>query len=548
MIWLLRDFDFLSVLLRALSFGMEALTVGGVAYLLAVLLPVRPGLPSVQSARQLLRWVALGLATAQAAYVAVNTSILMGSAGLRLSDLLSASYFVTGAAAVVAALVIAACAKATGRIAVWMLAVCSAIVLGAAVSTSHSVSRLDHRAVLAVLTTAHHLGAAIWIGAMPYLLVTMRRARSDEEARRMAKRFSPMAIAGVSILLAGGAGMAWFYIGGGHTPSGLGNGLGSRFWSGLYGTSYGVLLLAKVYLLLLILTLGGGNFLLVRQIEHAPSGLLVRLRRFGEAEIGLGFTALLAAASMTSQPPAVDIPQDHVSLHAIIERMRPEWPRLSSPPLAALAPATSVAEEARQGQFGVGSFSDANDRAWSEYNHHWAGLIVLVAGALALLARSGRARWARNWPLAFAALAVFIVLRADPECWPLGPRPFWASFYASDVLQHRMYAVLILGFAVFEWGVETGRLHSRRMALVFPGLCAAGGALLLTHTHADGNMQEELLAELTHTPIALLGATAGWLRWLELRLPDARQVKIAAYIWPACLMLVGVVLLNYREG
>jgi putative copper resistance protein D len=38
------------------------------------------------------------------------------------------------------------------------------------------------------------------------------------------------------------------------------------------------------------------------------------------------------------------------------------------------------------------------EKAWSEYNHHWAGLIVLAIGLLALLAQLARASWARNWP------------------------------------------------------------------------------------------------------------------------------------------------------
>jgi copper resistance protein D len=79
-------------------------------------------------------------------------------------------------------------------------------------------------------------------------------------------------------------------------------------------------------------------------------------------------------------------------------------------------------------------------------------------------------------------------------------------------------------------------------------LCAAGGALLMTHSHPLKNLKDSMLVELSHTPIALLGATAGWSRWLELRLPDKRDSKIASYIWPVCLILVGVVLLDYREA
>jgi putative copper resistance protein D len=341
-----------------------------------------------------------------------------------------------------------------------------------------------------------------------------------------------MAIVSVSLLVLGGIGMSFFYIGS---------------WQGLYGTTYGVMLLAKIYLLLLILGMGAGNFFLVRQVERTPAPLLVRLRRFSEAEIGLGFTAILAAASLTSQPPAVDLTHDRLTSHEIVERMRWEMPRLESPPLKALVPPTPLSVGIHESLFSGGSVNDANDRAWSEYNHHWAGVIVLAAGLLALLARSRRFKWAQYWPLLFIGLAVFIVLRADPENWPLGPRSFWESFSAPDVLQHRMYALLITGFAIFEWAVETGRFTSRTASYVFPLMCAAGAALLLTHQHALGNVKDEMLAEMSHTPIALLGATAGWTRWLELRLPQKRESKIASYVWPVCLVLVGIVLLDYRE-
>ena len=45
-----------------------------------------------------------------------------------------------------------------------------------------------------------------------------------------------------------------------------------------------------------------------------------------------------------------------------------------------------------------------------------------------------------------------------------------------------------------------------------------GGAMLLTHSHAIANLKDQLLIELTHTPLALAGIAAGWARWLELRL------------------------------
>jgi putative copper resistance protein D len=199
-------------------------------------------------------------------------------------------------------------------------------------------------------------------------------------------------------------------------------------------------------------------------------------------------------------------------------------------------------------QYHESAHSDANDSAWSEYNHHWAGLMVLLAGTLALLSRFRGMRWARFWPASFAGLAVFILLRADPENWPLGPRPFWGSFFAPDVLEHRLAAALILAFAAFECAVQAGKLRAAWARYAFPLMCAAGAALLLTHNHSLGNDKNEVLVLMNHAALAMFGVTAGWARWLELRLPkEEGERRIAGYAWPVALMLVGIVLLDYRE-
>ena len=154
---------------------------------------------------------------------------------------------------------------------------------------------------------------------------------------------------------------------------------------------------------------------------------------------------------------------------------------------------------------------------------------------------------ARHWPVIFLGLALFLLLRSDPEVWPLGHEDFMAAFRDVEVVQHRIFVALILVFAAFEWSVQTGRLRSRRAALVFPLMVAAGGALLLTHSHQIANVKDAELIELTHTPLALAGIAAGWGRWLELRLPG-RGGRIAGWVWPVCFVLVGVILLWYREA
>ncbi|HLJ64526.1 MAG TPA: copper resistance protein, partial [Stellaceae bacterium] len=303
---------------------------------------------------------------------------------------------------------------------------------------------------------------------------------------------------------------------------------------------------------------GGMNYRLVARLRRDPMTPILRLRRFAEAEIGIGLTVLFAAASLTSQPPAIDLLGDRASFQEIVERLTPHWPRLSSPDAAELAIAAAAAAAAPNDTAkerpqayvpgeGVVPPSNPQDRAWSEYNHHWAGILVLAIGLLALLERTGRASWARHWPLLFLILAGFLALRADPEVWPLGPVGLFASLRDPEVVQHRLFVLAIAAFAFFEWRVRVGTLRDTKAALVFPLVTAFGGAMLLTHSHALANVREQLLAEISHVPMALAGITAGWARWIELRTVD-RTRRIAASFWPWGFVVVGLTLLLYRES
>ena len=90
------------------------------------------------------------------------------------------------------------------------------------------------------------------------------------------------------------------------------------------------------------------------------------------------------------------------------------------------------------------------------------GLVVLAMGLLALLARTGKAPWAEYWPLLLIGIAVFIVLYADTECWPVGWKSFGACWADPEVFQHRMAALVCVGFAVFELRVRQQQTRWRR--------------------------------------------------------------------------------------
>jgi len=269
-----------------------------------------------------------------------------------------------------------------------------------------------------------------------------------------------------------------------------------------------------------------------------------------EAEIGIGITAILAAASLTSQPPAADLKFDRVTAGEIYHRMKPVWPRLSSPKLTEVTPsALQAIKRAARASLPLPSIHVPNapaDIAWSEYNHHWAGIFVLLVGLLAAAAQTRRVPGTRYWPLLFIGLAAFIFLRADPEGWPLGPDSLWESIQDGGVLQHKAFALLLVIFAIFELRVQLGKTRQPAAAHVFPAICALGGALLLTHSHVLDNIKEQLLVELTHTPIAVAAVFAGWSRWLQVRLPRSESM-FASRIWPVCFVAIGAMLLNYRE-
>ena len=222
--------------------------------------------------------------------------------------------------------------------------------------------------------------------------------------------------------------------------------------------------------------------------------------------------------------PAIDLSTDRVTWSEIVERNTPQIPTLTSPDHAALAlPALQqkLDDEAEAQKLnppaafipGSGILPPRNldDIRWSEYNHHWSGLFVLLMGLMALANQAKIARpITKHWPLTLLGLAVFLFLRSDPEVWPLGEEGFWVSFRDVEVVQHRMFVLLTLVFGLFEWRVRVGGLAKTKAALVFPLMSALGGALLLTHQHAISNVKDQMLIELTHTPLALASAAAGW--------------------------------------
>lgn len=552
-------FGYLSVIVHGLVILTQSVALGSVFFLAGLARPFAGelGIDGPVLERRVARvagWSALGLVAAEGAYIGMQVAVIASTTGLSVGGVIGADFAVAGLVKIAAALLIAGLLLLRGRAAptVLLLALCL-VALAAATLTTHAAARVEGRGPLLLVEGLHQFGAAIWIGGIPVFLMMLGRLQDGTGWRRVGARFSRMSMVGVGSILLSGTVMSLAYIG--------------DVW-GIYGTAYGVMVGAKIALFGMLLCLGLGNFLVVERLRRSPASPVLRMRRFAEAEIGIGFTLFFAAASLTSVPPAIDLSADRVTLSEIVERYRPVVPRLSSPDHDTLGVSKLQSQLDREAgeekkpsssAFVPGSGElpprNASDIAWSEYNHHWSGIFVLAAGFLALLAQAG-IRPARHWPLLFIGLGFFLFIRSDPEVWPLGQIGLIESLRDVETLQHRAFLVLIFGFAIFEWRVQRRGIASEAgragwQPLVFPLVAALGGALLLTHQHAISDVKDQLLIELSHTPLALAGVMAGWARWLELRLDPERDRtlrRVAGWTWPACLVVVGLILLLYREA
>jgi putative copper resistance protein D len=545
---LLDIFGFASVLLSGVARTAQCLTIGSIAFFALIAVPLGNGdqgeLKLATRTIQLTRRFAWTLLISIGLLLAMQVTILAGTAEITIGEALGGDYAIAQSVRIAGALLMLALLYGKSASVPLLLAL-ALVDLGAGVATSHAAARIEDRGLLIGITALHHAGAAVWIGGLPCFLSAMRRLPGGAMRRKIGARYSLVSMLSVGAITLSGIGMLVHYVGS---------------VDAIYGTAYGMMLATKTTLFLGLLALGYGNFRVVRSLAINPGGAILRLRRFAEVELGVGITMFFLAASMTSLPPAIDLTRDRVSLSEITERLEPKLPALTSPSRDTLAfyeERKTLAEEKAENKpaalqayvpgAGVPLPRNAQDIAWSEYNHHWAGLIVLIMGILVLLEKTGKAPWARHWPLLLIVLAGFLFLRSEAEGWPTGTLSLAESLRDPEFIQHKTFMVLMTAFAAFEWSVRNQVMRNGWAKYVFPLICALGGMMLLTHSHSIANVKELLLLEMTHMPLAVFAIWSGWTRWLELRLEDGRAKVIAGWLWPTFFCLTALTLLLYRE-
>jgi copper transport protein len=180
------------------------------------------------------------------------------------------------------------------------------LVLGAGLAVTPSFS--GHASTLGALgltsDVIHVVSAAIWTGGLALMLLGLLLAGDDRWLLAMTcvPRFSNMAVLSVVALIAAGIVSAYLQV---------------RTWSGLWETEYGLLILAKVALLLPLLALGAyNNRYAVPRCKSGIASPLERRRflRVTAAELGI-MTAIVAvtAVLINAEPARTELEMEAMS-------------------------------------------------------------------------------------------------------------------------------------------------------------------------------------------------------------------------------------------
>jgi hypothetical protein len=190
--------------------------------------------------------------------------------------------------------------------------------------------------------------------------------------------------------------------------------------------------------------------------------------------------------------------------------------------------------------------------AYSELNHHLAGLFVLLIGfsEMAHAMRAKSLEWARMLlPTALLGAATFLLIWSDHEAWPIGSMSFAETFFGNDheIIQHKTYGLLALAVGFIELYRRLGRAIHVGWLAPLPLFAMIGGLMLFTHSHGAHPSAEKIAMH--HAVMGTLAVSAGSSRlasaWREFFMGWSRTRWET--IWAGLILLIGLQLLFYSE-
>ena len=197
-------------------------------------------------------------------------------------------------------------------------------------------------------------------------------------------------------------------------------------------------------------------------------------------------------------------------------------------------------------------------KAYSEFNHHMAGVFVLLIGLSELRGALGVAMlaWSRFLlPLAMLGAGGFLVIWSDHEAWPIGYKSFAETYFSDDweTVQHKLYAILLLSVGTIELLRRTDKVKHIAWGVPLPLFALIGGMMLFLHSHGTHPSAHKIAmhhAVMGTTAIlaGLCKITSGYAQASPHARSDGAEMRSAwALAWSALVLAIGVELLMYTE-
>jgi putative copper resistance protein D len=131
---------------------------------------------------------------------------------------------------------------------------------------------------------------------------------------------------------------------------------------------------------------------------------------------------------------------------------------------------------------------ETQEREWSELNHRVAGLFLIFLAGLGLfqLGHPRPPRWIPSGTLVtWLGLFLFLLIRSDPEYWPIGKINWMEGFKDLESCQHRLGIGLLLPLMVGDfWRIRRGwKVNPALSRWGILAIAVIGGGMLFTHLH-----------------------------------------------------------------
>lgn len=190
--------------------------------------------------------------------------------------------------------------------------------------------------------------------------------------------------------------------------------------------------------------------------------------------------------------------------------------------------------------------------AYSEFNHHLTGMLIVIIGLSELRHALASRFWA--WtrfllPGAMFTAGSFLLIWSDHNAWPIGSLSFMQTFFGSDqeIFQHKSYGLLLLTVGAIELFRRLGQIRHAVWVAPLPLFAIIGGLMLFAHSHGDHPSAHQIAMD--HAIMGTMAVTAGSSKLLADWFRSQSNTGSSKWElpWAGLILLIGIQLLMYSE-